>query len=416
MEVHIVVKGDTLWKIARQYGIPFEELKRVNAHLANPDYIVPGMKIFLPNKVQGGTPEHGKHPGKGQVPVKPTHPPTAPTQPTHQKPTQPTHPKPTQPTHQKPSQPTHPKPSQPTHPKPSQPTHPKPTQPTHPKPTQPTHPKPTHPKPTQPTLPKPTPPVQVQPPRPLPTPSLPAPKPTPPVQVQPPLPLPTPSLPSPPPMPVPLPVPPAQMFPMQPCMPHMHPMIGIPCGWMPIFDADCHPFMHSGQIQAMPFPPASEEPAPLPLPTPSLPSTQFPMYEEECEESPIFSSQGPATLPQQMPMMEGWQLIESPDYQCEESPEMDLEPSAWCPPEQGYVPQALSPAMQPGYPMMPYPSYQQGCGCGCSGHHHQQHQQYQPMMMPLFYGSPCNCQSPMQSMPYQMMPTPYQGSNWYGSY
>ena len=41
VEVHIVVKGDTLWKIARQYGIPFEELKRVNAHLANPDYIVP---------------------------------------------------------------------------------------------------------------------------------------------------------------------------------------------------------------------------------------------------------------------------------------------------------------------------------------------------------------------------------------
>ena len=41
---------DTLWKIARQYGIPFEELKRVNAHLANPDYIVPGMKIFLPTK------------------------------------------------------------------------------------------------------------------------------------------------------------------------------------------------------------------------------------------------------------------------------------------------------------------------------------------------------------------------------
>ncbi len=53
VEVHIVQKGDTLWKISRQYGISFEELKRVNAHLANPDYIVPGMKIFLPNQVQG---------------------------------------------------------------------------------------------------------------------------------------------------------------------------------------------------------------------------------------------------------------------------------------------------------------------------------------------------------------------------
>lgn len=52
VEVHIVQKGDTLWKISRQYGISFEELKRVNAHLANPDYIVPGMKIFLPNQPQ----------------------------------------------------------------------------------------------------------------------------------------------------------------------------------------------------------------------------------------------------------------------------------------------------------------------------------------------------------------------------
>ena len=54
VEVHVVVRGDTLWKIARQYGIPFDELKRANAHLANPDYIVPGMKIFLPNKSTGG--------------------------------------------------------------------------------------------------------------------------------------------------------------------------------------------------------------------------------------------------------------------------------------------------------------------------------------------------------------------------
>jgi len=94
VEIHIVVKGDTLWKIARQYGIPFEELKRANAHLAKSEYIVPGMKIFLPNKVHGGKQEH---PGKGKVPVKPTHP-TAP--PTHQKPTQPTHPPPAPPVQQ----------------------------------------------------------------------------------------------------------------------------------------------------------------------------------------------------------------------------------------------------------------------------------------------------------------------------
>ncbi|WP_042475078.1 LysM peptidoglycan-binding domain-containing protein [Bacillus ndiopicus] len=49
MRVHIVQKGDTLWKIAKQYSIGFEELKRLNAHLANPDYIVPGMEIYLPD-------------------------------------------------------------------------------------------------------------------------------------------------------------------------------------------------------------------------------------------------------------------------------------------------------------------------------------------------------------------------------
>ena len=53
MNVHIVQKGDTLWKIARQNGVSFDELKRMNAHLANPDYIVPGMKIFLPDQAAG---------------------------------------------------------------------------------------------------------------------------------------------------------------------------------------------------------------------------------------------------------------------------------------------------------------------------------------------------------------------------
>lgn len=49
VRTHIVQKGDTLWKIAKQYGIDFEELKRLNSHLSNPDYIVPGMEIILSN-------------------------------------------------------------------------------------------------------------------------------------------------------------------------------------------------------------------------------------------------------------------------------------------------------------------------------------------------------------------------------
>jgi morphogenetic protein associated with SpoVID len=212
---------------------------------------------------------------------------------------------------------------------------------------------------------------------------------------------------------------------------------------MPIFDADCFPFMHSGQIQAMPMP---EVPMRQAMP---LPQTQFPVCEPE---SPIFSGQGPAMAPVEIPMVEGWQLLESPDFmfeesteiimqpsaECspefmyEESPEFDLQPSAPCPPGLGYVPQVISPAMQGqwnpgqfGFPAMPHPGHLQGCGCGCGcsggcgcgceGQQHHHHHQQQ-MMIPLFYGPSCNCPSCMQqATPYSGMP-PYQGSNWFGAY
>jgi len=53
MKIHIVQKGDTLWKIAKKYGVDFEELKNMNSQLSNPDLIMPGMKIKVPT---GGIP------------------------------------------------------------------------------------------------------------------------------------------------------------------------------------------------------------------------------------------------------------------------------------------------------------------------------------------------------------------------
>ncbi|WP_275899614.1 SafA/ExsA family spore coat assembly protein [Bacillus piscicola] len=50
MQIHIVQKGDTLWKLAQQYNVGFEELKKANTHLADPDKIMPGMKIKVPAK------------------------------------------------------------------------------------------------------------------------------------------------------------------------------------------------------------------------------------------------------------------------------------------------------------------------------------------------------------------------------
>lgn len=83
VRIHIVQKGDTLWKIAKEYGISFEDLKRLNVHLANPDYIVPGMEIILPERIHKEAPvqpmQHVKESVKKEVP-KPT-PPAAPAPP-----------------------------------------------------------------------------------------------------------------------------------------------------------------------------------------------------------------------------------------------------------------------------------------------------------------------------------------------
>ncbi|RHW38667.1 LysM peptidoglycan-binding domain-containing protein [Lysinibacillus yapensis] len=61
MGVHIVQKGETLWRIAKHYGIGLEELKGLNSHLANPDYIVPGMEIILPDSNPGTHGTQGTH-------------------------------------------------------------------------------------------------------------------------------------------------------------------------------------------------------------------------------------------------------------------------------------------------------------------------------------------------------------------
>lgn len=55
MKIHIVQKGDTLYKIAQKYDVDFTELKKLNNHLSNPEMIMPGMKIKVPS---------------GEVPVK----------------------------------------------------------------------------------------------------------------------------------------------------------------------------------------------------------------------------------------------------------------------------------------------------------------------------------------------------------
>lgn len=52
MKIHVVQKGDTLWELAKKYGVDFNELKQLNPQLSSPDMIMPGMKIKIPGSTK----------------------------------------------------------------------------------------------------------------------------------------------------------------------------------------------------------------------------------------------------------------------------------------------------------------------------------------------------------------------------
>ncbi|MDW0109622.1 LysM peptidoglycan-binding domain-containing protein [Sporosarcina aquimarina] len=347
MNVHIVVKGDTLWKIARQYGISFEELKKVNAHLANPDYIVPGMKIFLPEGGKGG-----KKPEKhGEKEKHPQH---------HEKNPQP---------HEKHPQ-HHEKNPQPHEKHPQH--HEKPVKP--PAPAPPQH-KPAPPKPEV----KPIPPAPMPKPEVKPQPAPPKPQPKPEMKPQP-----KPELkPEMKPMPKPespmCEVPPAAPAPPVQQPPIMQPMfIGVPCGWMPIYDADCHPHMHHMHHHYPPMQPPMQPQMPPMMPQEPMqpPQWQMPMESpEKCEdELPIMPGQGPGVSPNHCDSVQQWESPEKPMPKMESS-HFDLSPPAYCPPEQGYIPQQMpqqwSPQQMPmqGIQAQQHPQYMHLCtSCGSNMH------------------------------------------------
>ncbi|MBU9713983.1 SafA/ExsA family spore coat assembly protein [Bacillus tamaricis] len=76
MRIHIVQKGDTLWKLAQKYGVDFEALKAANNQLSNPDLIMPGMKIKIPtNSIQPSKKEGYKEAPVKEMPKKEQTPP-----------------------------------------------------------------------------------------------------------------------------------------------------------------------------------------------------------------------------------------------------------------------------------------------------------------------------------------------------
>jgi morphogenetic protein associated with SpoVID len=49
VKIHVVQSGETLSKIAQRYNVELDKIKELNTHLANPENIMPGMKIKIPS-------------------------------------------------------------------------------------------------------------------------------------------------------------------------------------------------------------------------------------------------------------------------------------------------------------------------------------------------------------------------------
>ena len=72
MKIHIVQKGDTLWKLAKKYGVSFDELKKLNSQLSNPDLLMPGMKLKIPGtEVKKETVQTKFKTGIKEMPIQP---------------------------------------------------------------------------------------------------------------------------------------------------------------------------------------------------------------------------------------------------------------------------------------------------------------------------------------------------------
>lgn len=50
MRIYIVQRGDDLQRISERNNVDIEKLIQLNKHISNPEQIIPGMKLHLPNK------------------------------------------------------------------------------------------------------------------------------------------------------------------------------------------------------------------------------------------------------------------------------------------------------------------------------------------------------------------------------
>lgn len=66
---YTIMLGDTMWGIASKYGVQLNELLAVNPHINNPALIFPGQTINIPKET--GAPEEPTTPSEPEVPSEP---------------------------------------------------------------------------------------------------------------------------------------------------------------------------------------------------------------------------------------------------------------------------------------------------------------------------------------------------------
>lgn len=61
--VHKVVQGDTLWKLAKQWNVPLADMIKANPHLKNPNVLMTGETVFIPAVPSGEPGTNAGEPG-----------------------------------------------------------------------------------------------------------------------------------------------------------------------------------------------------------------------------------------------------------------------------------------------------------------------------------------------------------------
>lgn len=64
---HIVVQGDSLWKLSKAWDVPLKAVIDANPHLKNPNVLMTGEIVYIPNLAAGTAPDHTEGMSKAEL-------------------------------------------------------------------------------------------------------------------------------------------------------------------------------------------------------------------------------------------------------------------------------------------------------------------------------------------------------------